>query len=278
VSDAENDLGVVPTQADAPALDVAALAEAHAPALHRLAVFLTRDPTLADDLVQDTFLRALERGDSYRRDAPVETWLRRILHNLAVDRARRSRRETLVEEVEERWRDDRYTVDAAAVVARAETRVELEDALARLPFIYRAAVVLHDVEGLTVREISDIQGVDLPAAKQRLRRGRMMLVSALASGDERREALVGVPLRCWDARRQVSDYLDGELPEKEAHVVERHLETCPTCPPLYASLVGVQAALGGLRDPDSVIRPDLAARIEAEFGRGGGKETSRVDP
>lgn len=266
MSDAEVDHGVTPKQADAPALDVAALVEAYAPALRRLALSLTRDPTLADDLVQDTFLRAIERGDSYRGDAPVETWLRRILHNLAVDRARRSHRETLVDEVEERWRDDRYTVDAAAVVARAETRIELEDALVRLPFIYRAAVLLHDVEELTVREISDIQGIDLPAAKQRLRRGRMMLVSALADGAERREALEGVPLRCWDARRQVSDYLDGELPPAEAHLVERHLETCPTCPPLYASLVGVQTALGDLRDPDSVIRPDLAARIELELG------------
>lgn len=259
--------------AEAPALDVAALAETYAPALYRLALSLTRDPTGADDLVQDTFLRALERGGSYRGDAPVETWLRRILHNLAVDRARRSARELPVEEVEERWRDERYTVDTAAVVARAEMREELEDALVRLPVIYRAAVVLHDVEELTVREIADLQGVGLPAAKQRLRRGRMMLVSALAAGAERREALEGVPLRCWDARRQVSDYLDGDLAQREARLVERHLETCPTCPPLYAALVGVQTALGGLRDPDSVIGPDLVERIEArnassESGRG----------
>ena len=261
MSAAEREANVRSSPAGAPALDVGALAEAHAPGLFRLALSLTRDAGAAEDLVQDTFLRAIERGASYRRDAPVEAWLRRILHNLAVDRARRSRRETLVEEVEERWRDDRYTVDAAAVVARAETRSELEDALVRLPFIYRAAVLLHDVEELTVKEIADIQGVDLPAAKQRLRRGRMMMVSALAAGDERREALDGVPLRCWEARRQVSDFLDGELSATEAHLVERHLETCPTCPPLYASLVGVRAGLGVLRDPDSVIRPELAARI-----------------
>jgi len=251
--------------AGVPALDVGALAEAHAPGLYRFALSLTRDPAAAEDLVQDTFLRALQRGGSYRGDAPVEAWLRRILHNLAVDRARRSSRELLVEDVEELWRDDRYTVDVATVVTRAQEREELEDALVHLPFTYRAAVVLHDVEELTVREIADIQGIGLPAAKQRLRRGRMMLVSSLAAGAERREALDGVPLRCWDARRQVSDYLDGELPVRDAGMVERHLETCPTCPPLYASLVGAQAALGESNDPDSVIPPLLAARISGRL-------------
>jgi RNA polymerase sigma-70 factor (ECF subfamily) len=242
-------------------LDAGALASAHAASLYRLALSLTRDPAAADDLVQETLLRALERGASYRGDAPVEAWLRRILHNLAADRFRRQRRELLVGEVEERWRDDAYTVDAAAVVERAEMREELEDALVRLPFPYRSAVVLHDVEGWTVKEVAEAAGIGLAAAKQRLRRGRMMLVSALAQAAERRQALRGVPLACWEARRRISEYLDGELPAREARLVERHLETCPTCPPLYAALVGTREALGALRDPDSVVPPDLAERI-----------------
>jgi len=63
-------------------------------------------------------------------------------------------------------------VDAATVLERAETRQELEDALVRLPVIYRTVVVLHDAEGMTVAQIADVQNVGLPAAKQRLRRGR----------------------------------------------------------------------------------------------------------
>ena len=171
------------------------------------------------------------------------------------------------DEVEARWRDDAYTVDAAEVVARAETRAELEDALIRLPVSYRAAVVLHDAEGLTVAEIADIAEISLPAAKQRLRRGRMMLVSALARGSERQEVLAGVPLRCWDARSQVSDYLDGLLEPVEARRVEQHLEGCPTCPPLYASLVGATDALartrGTWRDPNDVVPAEQAERILA---------------
>jgi RNA polymerase sigma-70 factor (ECF subfamily) len=242
-------------------VDVEAALAAHGPALFRLARSLTRDHAAAEDLLQETFVRALERGSGYRSDAPVESWLRRILHNLAIDRARRSAREILVADAEERWRDDAYTVDPAVVAVRAETRAELEDALVHLPFAYRAAVVLHDVEGLTTREIAALAGIGVPAAKQRLRRGRMALVTALAEGGERRAALQGVPLRCWDARRRVSDYLDGELAPADAAALERHLESCPTCPPLYAALVGVRASLSRLRDPDSVVPPTVAERI-----------------
>lgn len=244
-----------------------ALVGEHSPGLYRLALSLSRDPAAAQDLVQETFVRAFERRRTFRGEASVGTWLRRILHNLAVDRARRDAREIPVEEVEDKWMDDAYTVDAEVVVERAQRRAELEDALVRLPFIYRSAVVLHDVEGWTMDEVARTQGIGLPAAKQRIRRGRMMLVTALAGGGERREALRGVPLRCWDARRRVSEYLDGELATEDRRLLERHLETCPTCPPLYACLVGVRGELGGLRDPDSVIPPDLAGRVRRALER-----------
>lgn len=233
----------------------------HAEALYRFALSITRNHELAADLVQDTFIRALERKDQYRGEAPIRAWLRRILHNLAVDRARRASHEVVVDQVEERWMADEYTVDPGAIAVRTETREELEDALARLPFIYRTTVVLHDIEGWKVREIAELQGVGLPAAKQRLRRGRMALVTALAEGHERRRKLEGVPMRCWDARQHVSDYLDGTLAKGTAGLVESHLEVCPTCPPLYAALVDAHDKLGRLRDADAVIPPELDSRI-----------------
>jgi RNA polymerase sigma-70 factor (ECF subfamily) len=239
----------------------AELLEREAAGLYGFALSIVRDPDRAADLVQDTIIRAIERSDQFRSESSLGAWLRSILHNLAIDRARKANREVVVEEIEERWAEDAYTVDPLVVAERADTRNELEDALARLPFIYRVAVVLHDVEGLTVREIADLQEISLPAAKQRLRRGRMALVSALAEGHERRIDLQGVPLRCWDARRHVSDYLDGALDPDVARAVELHLEGCPTCPPLYAALVGVHDKLGDIRDPDAVIPPSVEDRI-----------------
>ncbi len=251
-----------------------AIAEA-APGLLRFTRTLTRDPAAAEDLAQETLVRALERIDGFRGESGVATWLHRIAYHLAVDRARRDREvpsEDTAAMVEARWREDSYTVDAAEVVARAETRAELEDALIRLPVIYRVVVVLHDADRRTVAEIADLLEIGLPAAKQRLRRGRMMLVSALATGAERKIATRGVPMRCWDARVRVSDYLDGLLDAAAAHRVEAHLADCPTCPPLYASLVGATDALAraaDLRDPDSVVRPDVVERILRRSGARG---------
>lgn len=244
-------------------LEPARLAD-EVPGLLRYARSIVRDPALAEDLVQDALTRALDRQDTFRGDSSLSTWLHRILHNLAVDRLRRTREdpsEDVVALVEAKWRDDAYTVDPAAVAARTETVDEVRDALLRLPFTYRTAVVLHDMEELTVPEIARIQQVSLAAAKQRLRRGRMMLVTALARGAERRVARQGVPLTCWEARSLVSDYLDGLLPTLDRQLLEEHLARCPTCPPLYAALVDARDAVGRLHDTDAVIPPSLAERI-----------------
>ncbi len=235
----------------------------HLDMLYRYSLGITRDPELAADTVQDTVIRALERRHQYRGDAPLAHWLTRTAHNLVIDRARRSSREIVVEEVEDRWRDSGYTVTTEQVVERASTRDELLDALSRLPFIHRSAVLLHDVYGFRVIDIADIHQISLPAAKQRLRRGRMALVSALADADQRRDVTRGVPMDCWRARQHVSDYLNGDLDAATVGVVETHLASCPTCPPLYAALVGVHDELGRLRDPDTVVEPGLVARIRA---------------
>lgn len=235
---------------------------AHIDDLYRFSMALTRDSNLAADLVQDTFIKAMDRGDQFRGGS-LGAWLRRILHNLAIDRVRRSSKEIIVEEVEEKWHADEYTVDPAVVAERSQTREELEDALVRLPFGYRTAVVLHDVEQWKVREIAELQEISLPAAKQRLRRGRMMLIDALAEGHERRMMLKEIPMRCWDARQHVSDYLDGVLEQATASMVEAHLSICPTCPPLYGALVDTHAGLAEHRDPDSVVPPEVRERIAA---------------
>ena len=220
-------------------------------------------PTLAaaEDLVQETVLRAVERRGTFRGEAAPATWLHRILWNLAIDRARRADRELLVADVEAHWRDDHYAVDPAAVAEQAADTDRLRDALVRLPFIYRSAVVLHDSLGWTHPEIADRLRISVDNAKQRVHRGRMLLTTALAEAAERRTVTKGESMRCWDARTRVGDYLDGVLDAGAAAELEAHLAGCPTCPPLYASLVGVTDALGRWRDADTTVPPALAGRI-----------------
>ena len=162
------------------ALDVRHRLSPEVPGLLRYARTIVRDSQAAEDLVQETLLRALQRADTFRGEAALSTWLHRILHNLAIDQFRQEREQAtgdVEDELERQWHDDSFTVDAAVVVERAETREELQDALVRLPVMYRTAVVLHDAEGMTVAEIADVHGIETPAAKQRLRRGLVQELS-----------------------------------------------------------------------------------------------------
>jgi RNA polymerase sigma-70 factor, ECF subfamily len=253
---------------DAPELARGASADAFAdalvaalPRLVRLATRLVRDADAAEDVAQETIIGAWRRRDQLRDTRALDAWLRRSLVNRVIDRSRGRRDEVDIDAVERDWKDDHYSVAPELVLERAELREDLEDALARLPVIYRVPVILHDVLDWTAADIARSMGIGLPAAKQRLRRGRMQLVSALAEDDGRRQASLAQPLRCWRARRHVSAYLDDELGPDDRAAVEEHLAGCPTCPPLYASLVGVRASLGGLRDPDTVVEDAMAARI-----------------
>ena len=251
------------TEADA----FAGLLAAELPRLVGLATRLLSDPDQAEDCAQETIVGAWRRRDQLRDAAALPAWLRRSLVNRIIDRSRRRHDELDIDAIESDWKDDAYSVQPELVLERAELRDELEDALARLPVIYRLPVVLHDALGWTGVEIAGSMDVSLPAAKQRLRRGRMMLVSALASTDGRREASLAQPMRCWQARRHVSSYLDGELDASTKSMVEGHLAGCPTCPPLYTSLVGIRATMGELRDADTVVEDGIARRIRERLNR-----------
>ncbi len=247
--------------ADGPEPPFAEQVAAEAPGLYRYALSLVGDDQMAQDLVNDTMVRALERRHQFRHESSLRTWLHRILHHLAIDRARHLAHEMTVQDVNELWRDPHYSVDPAKAAEVAEVRDEVHDALLHLPFTYRAVVVLHDAERWTAPEIADLLGIGLAATKQRLRRGRAMLVSILAQRADRQKANRGVVLSCVEARRNVSAYIDNDLAPREEALLEEHLKGCATCPPLYTALVGVQEGLGRLHDPDSVVPPDLAHRI-----------------
>ncbi len=229
--------------------------------LYRYAHWLVGNDADVEDVVGDTIVRALERRDQFRDAASLRAWLRQILYHRAIDRARHRAHEVSVAEIEHDWGDERYSVDADALLERLETRAELADALAHVPVHYRAVVVAHDAEGWSAPEIAQMTGISLAAVKQRLRRGRMMVVSALARGEERRMANGDVAMSCVDARARVSDYLDDELGVDERRQLEAHLANCVTCPPLYASLVGVRDLLGDWHDPDSVIAEAIRQRL-----------------
>lgn len=157
-----------PSPAGAPDEAVRAMVDEHGPAIYRLAVSIVRDPALAEDVAQETFIRAWRRRETYRGTAPVRHWLLRITHNVAVSTLRGLREEA----------HDPRTLAAPpgdAVETVVADRVAVHEALARLDPLSRSIVVLREMEDLTYAEISDVLDVALPTVKTRLFRARALL-------------------------------------------------------------------------------------------------------
>jgi RNA polymerase sigma-70 factor, ECF subfamily len=139
----------------------------------RVASVLSRlldDRRDVEEATQDVFVQAWRNLDRFRGDAQLFTWLYRIAVNEALMRRRRKRPD--VQEL-----DDRL---AAPPDPEPGLHHLLVRALSALPFEYRAAVVLRDVEGLSNAEVAEALGISVAAAKSRIHRGRMQIRDALA--------------------------------------------------------------------------------------------------
>ena len=150
------------------------LVSRHAPKLLGFSARLLRDPTEAEDIVQETFLRLWQRAGEYSPAARVTTWLHRIAHNLAVDRLRARKRSTAFDEEE-------LPVSAPQPVLLDEARRarSLEQALATLPERQAAALTLVHLHGLSGAEASEVLGIGVEALESLLARGRRALKERL---------------------------------------------------------------------------------------------------
>jgi RNA polymerase sigma-70 factor (ECF subfamily) len=151
--------------------------EAAVPALRRYARALTRDAELADDLVQDTVVRAL-RSEHLFHGGDIRSWLYTILTNLNRNRLRSLARRPTITAL-----DDNDAPDMAGPEAGGR---DIERALATLVEDQRAALLLVVLEGLSYREVAEVQGVPIGTVMSRLARARMQIKAYL---DGKRPAL-----------------------------------------------------------------------------------------
>jgi RNA polymerase sigma-70 factor (ECF subfamily) len=140
--------------------------QAAIPALRRYARALTRDVEIADDLVQDTLVRAL-RSEHLFHEGDVRSWLYTILTNLNRNRLRTLARRPTLASIEEE--------DAPGPSAPETGARDIERALATLVEDQRAALLLVVLEGLSYREVAEVQGVPIGTVMSRLARARAQL-------------------------------------------------------------------------------------------------------
>jgi len=160
----------------------------HVDRLFSAALRYTRDPTDAEDLVQETAAKAFRSFHQYEPGTNLRAWLYRILHTTYISMYRKAQRrpqESLQEEIDDFSFYDEVarsgTGSAEREVLESITDDEVKQALAELPETFRVAVYLADVEGFAYKEIAEIMDTPVGTVMSRLHRGRKALQKALAS-------------------------------------------------------------------------------------------------
>lgn len=157
------------------------------PGLYSAANRLTRNAADAEDLVQETFLRAYRAFHQFAEGTNLKAWLYRILMNTFINSYRKKQRQPQTisdDEIEDWYLYSRMAADGAEPSAEASVIESLpdedvQDALSSLPEQFRIAVLLADVEGFSYKEIAEITGVPIGTVMSRLHRGRKSLEKRL---------------------------------------------------------------------------------------------------
>ena len=228
----DDDAAIRPAQG-ARSVDVAALYATHAPEIRRLCLRLTRDPSAADDLAQETFARFLARLPHLPATVNVGAYLQVTARNLYFKHLRDHTHEVCDEFLEDRLGSDE---DLERDPARATLLVEQVDQVrrsaARLNGRQRRALLLREVEGRSYPEIADRMGISTDAVAHVLARARTRLRS-----EYRREQSPEViaTAGCGPVRDVLSAYLDGHVSPDAHDEVTAHLATCDACRNVLAS-------------------------------------------
>jgi RNA polymerase sigma-70 factor (ECF subfamily) len=157
------------------------LYRAHHADVRRFVYHMTQSASLADELTQETFVKAYEASDSFRGDAPARIWLLRIARNTCLDYLRSPRaREARLPSLDDGPGDavmmaEKDAASTEETVQRAQMSACVQEFVLDLPETLRSALVLHDVEGFTNAQAAQVLGVSLEAAKARLHRARARL-------------------------------------------------------------------------------------------------------
>ena len=161
----------------------------HLDALYRTALRMTRSEADAEDLVQETYIRAFRFRDQFTLGTNMKAWLFRILTNTFINTYRRKSAQPEVTDLEgvdefslyRRMADDRSassSPDPETELLKGVVDTEVTDALEELPEKFRTTVLL-DVEGFSYKEIAEMLGIPIGTVMSRLHRGRKFLQKRL---------------------------------------------------------------------------------------------------
>lgn len=140
---------------------------------------ITGDRDRALDATQETFLTVFRKAGQFKGDAALGTWIYRIAVNTCYDQLRKAKRRR-TDPIPDHL--DPVDPSAESAIDSAALRPEIRAALDKLPTDFRAAIVLSDIEGMSMAEVAQVLGVPAGTVKSRLFRGRRLLAEQLGAG------------------------------------------------------------------------------------------------
>ena len=260
----------------------------HAPQLYSAALRMTRNRSDAEDLVQETYLRAYRGSHGFKEGTNLQAWLFRILTNTYINSYRAKQRRVAGDRAQRRGgpvpvpahRQRRQASRSAEdTLFDLFTDDEVKAALEALPENFRMPVLLADVEGFSYKEIAEILDIPIGTVMSRLHRGRKAMQKALSEYATER-GLLATPARhgratpmadCNETLRELEAFLDGELSDE-------HRSTSIHGPPrrLHGLPAGVRLPrrTAHRHPPEVLERRDATRSVGQDRGRASAKTST----
>ncbi len=153
----------------------------------------TKNPSDAEEILQDTLLKIIRKIDTFRKESTLWPWIKRIAVNNSIMWLRknqmRRRQQVNLEDIGPRFSEDGYyqgpvgswPLDPEDVMLNSELSNNLYEAIQSLPFEYRMPMVLRDIEGYPIKQISSLLGLKEATTKTRVHRARLFVREKLAN-------------------------------------------------------------------------------------------------
>lgn len=214
-------------------MDIEDLFEQYKNKVYRLAAGITRNAKDAEDITQNTFVKAVKNRSKFQGRSKPSTWIYRIAYNEAMAFLRKRYRDAkLMSAAGEtpgaifiNWPSmpDRDALDG-------ELKERLDRAIAHIPIKYRMPLLLHYTEGLPIKDAAGIMRIKINSFKTRLRRASLLVAKEIKDyyGDKvSREAQEEA--KCGLFTGFIYDYINGRLNAGKKSSFERHIKDCPVC-------------------------------------------------
>jgi RNA polymerase sigma-70 factor (ECF subfamily) len=235
----ENEINLIQQAARGDMAAFESLFQAHFRPVYSYALNLSGDPALAEDLTQDTFIRAHRSLSRFGSPWNFRPWLFQITRNLLQDHIRRGHDVPMVDEAGAAWPDPQPGPEQTMLSAERGARIR--NALGRLPEHHREALILRELEGLSYDDIAATMGVSTQYVRVLIHRARAKFQENYALRLLAEEPLSG----CNVLLERLDALHDGEpFSEADERFIRKHLSSCSTCQQRKRELAALSTLLG----------------------------------